>query len=171
MTTFQSITYITLKKSFGLPLTIKLKRMLEPVLWNVVSLFLLPLYVLLRSFHIYSITGSSNNPWYLRDENAELQFLRRHKNFTSEIKTFSVLTWLQNSAFGDFESERDAQLCLSRNSDQLGFFSKCDGCHNDILGIKYRCLECREMDLCEICNQRVTIPVGHEHDHKMAELR
>ena len=70
---------------------------------------------LLHSYHICSITGNSRNPWYLRDENAELEFLRRHKKFTSEIKTFSVLTWLQNGAFGDFESERDAQLCLSRN--------------------------------------------------------
>ena len=126
---------------------------------------------LLHSFHIYSITGNSRNPWYIRDKNAELEFLRRHKKFTSEIKTFSVLTWLQNGAFGDFESERDAQLCLSRNSHQLGFLIKCDGCLKDILGIKYRCLECRDMDLCLNCNQRLAIPVGHEHFHKMAEMR
>ena len=126
---------------------------------------------LLHSFHIYSITGNSRNPWYIRDKNAELEFLRRHKKFTSEIKTFSVLTWLQNGAFRDFESERDAQLCLSRNSHQLGFLSKCDGCLKDILGIKYRCLECRDMDLCLNCNQRLAIPVGHEHFHKMAEMR
>ena len=126
---------------------------------------------LLHSFHIYSITGNSRNPWYIRDKNAELEFLRRHKKFISEIKTFSVLTWLQNGAFGDFESERDAQLCLSRNSHQLGFLIKCDGCLKDILGIKYRCLECRDMDLCLNCNQRLAIPVGHEHFHKMAEMR
>ena len=126
---------------------------------------------LLHSFHIYSIAGNSRNPWYIRDKNAELEFLRRHKKFTSEIKTFSVLTWLQNGAFGDFESERDAQLCLSRNSHQLGFLSKCDGCLKDILGIKYRCLECRDVDLCLNCNQRLAIPVGHEHFHKMAEMR
>ena len=126
---------------------------------------------LLHSFHIYSITGNSRNPWYIRDKNAELEFLRRHKKFTLEIKTFSVLTWLQNGAFGDFESERDAQLCLSRNSHQLGFLSKCDGCLKDILGIKYRCLECRDVDLCLNCNQRLAIPVGHEHFHKMAEMR
>ena len=126
---------------------------------------------LLHSFHIYSIAGNSRNPWYIKDKNAELEFLRRHKKFTSEIKTFSVLTWLQNGAFGDFESERDAQLCLSRNSHQLGFLSKCDGCLKDILGIKYRCLECRDVDLCLNCNQRLAIPVGHEHFHKMAEMR
>ena len=126
---------------------------------------------LLHSFHIYSITGNSRNPWYIRDKNAELEFLKRHKKFTLEIKTFSVLTWLQNGAFGDFESERDAQLCLSRNSHQLGFLSKCDGCLKDILGIKYRCLECRDVDLCLNCNQRLAIPVGHEHFHKMAEMR
>ena len=140
-------------------------RMLGPIS------FLFYLYVLLHSLHIFLITGNSSNPWYLRDENAELEFLRRHKKFTSEIKTSSALTWLQNGVFGDFESERDAQLCLSRNSHQLGFYSKCDGCHKDILGIKYRCLECRDMDLCDFCNQRVTILVGHEHHHKMAELR
>ena len=114
--------------------------MLEPIYPLKCRFFIF--YVLLHSLHIFSIAGSSVNAWYLRDESAELQFLRRHKKLTSEIKTSSALTWLQNGAFGDFESERDAQLCLSRNSNQLGFYSQCDGCHKYIFGIKYRCLEC-----------------------------
>ena len=97
--------------------------------------------------------------------------MRRHKKFLSEIKYYSASKWPRRSASEDFESEKDAKLCLSRNSKQLGFFSKCDGCQRNIIGIKYRCLECKDMDLCKNCHERKTVPSGHARFHKMAELR
>ena len=119
----------------------------------------------------FFIAGTSFRPWYVRDENAEIEFLRRHKNFLSEIKSYSASSWASRGAFEDLESERDAKLCLSRNSKQLGFFSKCDGCQRKITGIKYRCLVCKDTNLCSICHERRTVPLGHKSFHKMAELK
>ena len=129
---------------------------------------LLPFY---SCFLTFLITGTSARPWYVRDENAEVTFLRRHKNLLSEIKFYSASKWPRRGAFADFESEKDAELCLSRNSKQLGFFSKCDGCQRRITGIKYRCLECRDMDLCANCHQQRKVPLGHINSHQMAKLR
>ena len=129
---------------------------------------LLPFY---SCFLTFLITGTSARAWYVRDENAEITFLRRHKNLLSEIKFYSASKWPRRGAFADFESEKDAELCLSRNSKQLGFFSKCDGCQRRITGIKYRCLECRDMDLCANCHQQRKVPLGHINSHQMAKLR
>ena len=114
-----------------------------------------------------------DRPWYLRDENAEIEMLKRHKSFLSEFKTYSgsILPWLRNIEFEDLESERDAWLCVSRNPRQLGTCGRCDGCNRKIKGIEYLCLECKDLALCGKCHQQRTEPLGHASFHKMAELR
>ena len=65
--------------------------------------------------------------------------LRRHKSFLSEFKTKSgsILPWLQNVSFEDFESERDAWLCVARNWKQFGTNGVCDGCSRNMEGVEY----------------------------------
>ena len=70
-----------------------------------------------------------NEPWYMQDETAELEFLRRHKSFISEIKkSVSAKRWIQNCTVKGFESERDGYLCLSRHPLKLGLGTECNGC-------------------------------------------
>lgn len=117
-----------------------------------------------------------DRPWYARHEKAEIKFLKRHKRFLSEINTYCdsnrpIWSWLQNSAFEDFESERDAKLCMSRTGKLFGTSGKYDGCRNTINSMERICLECIDMYLCTNCYKRKIEPSGHANFHKMAELR
>ena len=113
-----------------------------------------------------------DRPWYSRDESAEIEFLRRHKSYLSEIDvTSSTDAWLQSWEFEDVENERDVMLFVARNTEQLGCSPTCDGCETIIFGINYKCLECKDIDLCRRCYQRGKVPVGHASFHKMVEMR
>ena len=101
----------------------------------------------------------------------ELEFIWRHKRFLSEIKSASVSKWVRSGAFKNLESERDANLFLSRYSIQLGLNSLCRGCSANIKGRKYRCLDCRDMELCEDCYEERATPNDHAVSHVTAELR
>ena len=122
---------------------------------------------------LFLIAGPSVNPWYMQDEIAELKLLRRHKSFMSEIESCSVDTWIQNGTFKDFESERDAYLCLSRCSPKLGLSRNCSGCSKILNAYipKYRCLECKDVEICGDCYSRGEEPSGHSTNHKMVSLR
>ena len=70
----------------------------------------------------------STSPWYIRDENWEPEYLRRHESFLSEIKT----SFTSRDAFEDLEREKDivplkiwCQHCTKMFS-ITDFFSKCD---------------------------------------------
>ena len=117
-----------------------------------------------------SIAGHSNNPWYMQDEIAELKFLRRHKSVMSDVERFSFYKWLNNDPFKSCESEQDAYLLLSRYSIEPGQSRTCSSC-NKMPKICYKCLECIDVGLCEICNDRGEEPKGHVAHHKMVELR
>jgi len=38
----------------------------------------------------------------------------------------------------------------------------CDGCDLNIKGIRYKCTECYDFDLCEVCQEKGIHPSGHE---------
>ena len=123
--------------------------------------------------HSFLIAGHSINPWYMQDEMAELKLLRRHKDFLSEIESSSADTWIRNGTFKDFESERDAYLCLSRCSPKLGLSRRCTGCNKFLHAQipKYRCLECKDMEICGDCYHKGEEPSGHSTNHRMVNLR
>ena len=121
----------------------------------------------------FLIAAHSINPWYMQDENAELKFLRRHKDFIAEIKRSSTDTWIQNVTFKDFESECDAYLCLSRCPRKLGLVKECHSCDTilAIYRLTYRCLECKDVDICSDCYFRGEKLSGHSTNHRMVCLR
>lgn len=51
------------------------------------------------------------------------------------------------------------QVMISEGTVHVGII--CTGCNmNPITGIRYKCLQCSEFNLCQICEEKVT----HEHD-------
>lgn len=120
-----------------------------------------------------AILGHSINPWYVRDEVAELELLRRHKSFISEIERSSADTWIRSGIFRDFESERDAYLCLSRCSSRPGFEMKCNSCSKKVNSKtkRYRCLDCKDMNLCGDCYMKGEEPNDHTNSHRIVRLR
>ena len=110
-------------------------------------------------------------PGYLLDDNAELEFLRRQKSSIPEIEKVSFNKWLSNTAVKDFETERDALLCLSRYSKQLNLQNRCASCNNDIFEEHIRGLECRDLDMCGECHDNNKEPNGHAVFHVMVNLR
>lgn len=111
----------------------------------------------------------------MEDEDAELDFLRRHKRFASEIERSSVDTWMQSNVCGDLESERDAYLFLSRCGHRFGLTMKCNGCKCNLDNLsyrfpRYRCLECRDMELCWNCYIKEDEPNGHEISHRITDM-
>ena len=117
----------------------------------------------------FADSGYSITPWYLQDEIAELNFLRRHKSFILEIESSSAEKWIQSGTFKGFESERDAYLCLSRCSSNFVSSRKCNGCDQN--SSKYRCLQCRDMELCSKCYDEEEESSGHLTSHRMVRLR
>ena len=118
------------------------------------------------------ITEDSVDSWYWGDEFAELEFLRRHKNFISEIERSSAEKWKQGKTFRDFVSEQDGYLCLTRGSDRLGLTRICQACN--IINEEYegiRCLDCKDMELCSKCYEKEEKPDGHKKSHRMVKLR
>lgn len=109
----------------------------------------------------------------MQDEIAELNILRRHKSFASEIERSSVDTWMQSNISKDFESERDAYLFLSKCFRRFGLFGKCNGCkvNLDYKSHRYRCLQCRDMELCSKCYDEEEESSGHLTSHRMVRLR
>lgn len=71
----------------------------------------------------------------------------------------------------DFESQRDAYLCLSRCSKQLKISIKCNSCNNDIFKEHVKCLECKDVDLCGECHGSYQEPGRHVVTHTMVKLR
>ena len=120
------------------------------------------------------IAEYSVNSWYWGDEAAELEFLKRHKNFILEIEKSSADTWIQSKTFKDFDSEQDGLLCLTRGSDRLGLTRICHAC-NCITQFQkvpaVRCLNCKVTELCLKCYQDEKEPNGHKRSHRMVRLR
>ena len=108
----------------------------------------------------------------MEDEDAELDFLRRHKRFASEIERSSVDTWIQSNLCEDLESERDVYLFLSRCGHRFGLTMKCNGCKCNLSYRfpRYRCLECRDMELCWNCYIKEDEPNGHEISHRITDM-
>ena len=108
----------------------------------------------------------------MQDEFAELDLLRRHKRFASEIEKSSVDTWIQSSISKDLENKRDAHLFLSRCGHRFGLLGKCSGCkvnlHQD--SYRYRCLECRDMELCWNCYIKEEELNGHAASHRIIDM-
>ena len=98
----------------------------------------------------------------MQDEIAELDLLRRHKSFASEIERSSADTWMQSNISKDFESERDAYL-----------FGKCNGCkvNLDYISNSCRCLQCKDMELCFDCYIKEEDINGHATSHRMIDTR
>ena len=46
---------------------------------------------------------------------------------------------------------RDVQMFVARYCDLLDVEISCDGCGNTLPGRRYRCLQCKDMDLCSTC--------------------
>ena len=42
----------------------------------------------------------------------------------------------------------------------------CDGCEKEIVGIRYKCYECNDYDLCEECEEKNTV-----HKHIFLKIR
>ena len=120
---------------------------------------------------IFLFIGFFEIPWYLRNEKAEVEFLRRHKTFTVELGNVSPNAWLTGGAFKDSESQKDARLFLSRYSKQLRLRRKCDSCKKSISRKHMRCLECSDLILCCKCYKKGKKPAGHEVFHLMTNLR
>lgn len=119
----------------------------------------------------FSITGTSSTPWYSKGEKDEIDFLRRHKSYLSEIQKYSASEWPRRDVSKDFDEERDKELCISRNIMQIGGFSICDECRTILLGLRFRCLECKDIDLCMNCYEQKAEPYGHSSSHNMAPLK
>lgn len=79
--------------------------------------------------------------------------------------------WLKKRPLKDFESQRDAYLCLSRHPKDFHVRRKCSGCENSISGKHMRCLECRDVGLCRKCYEQGDEPNDHAACHIMANLR
>lgn len=109
----------------------------------------------------------------MQDEIAELDLLRRHKSFASEIERSSVHTWMQSKISKDFESERDAYLFLSRCFHRFDLFGKCNGCKVNLhyTSNSYRCLQCKDMELCFDCYIKEEDINGHATSHRMIDTR
>ena len=48
-------------------------------------------------------------------------------------------------------ASRDVQMFVARYCDLLDVEISCDGCGNTLPGRRYRCLQCKDMDLCSTC--------------------
>ena len=83
----------------------------------------------------------------------------------------SLEAWLQKCELGDFESQRDAYLCLARHPQELHVHRKCSGCKKSISGKHMRCLECKDVGLCYKCCKQGDARKDHKVTHEMVNLR
>ena len=97
--------------------------------------------------------------------------MRRQKEIILEMQKVSFDAWLNSVELKDFESQRDAYLCLSRYSKQLKIRIKCNSCNDYIFEEQVKCLECKDIDLCGECHGSYQEPGGHVVNHTMVKLR
>ena len=64
--------------------------------------------------------------------------------------------------FTESKNESDS----SNLSDTVHPSILCDGCNQQVVGVRYKCLVCADYDLCGACEGR-----GTHSDHEMIRLR
>ncbi|GME97231.1 unnamed protein product [Ambrosiozyma monospora] len=66
---------------------------------------------------------------------------------------------------------KGANLFKSSNSDVVHDGILCDGCNQKIQGVRYKCLECYDFDLCEACEFADVENLRHSHNHQLLKIK
>ncbi|XP_053552525.1 zinc finger ZZ-type and EF-hand domain-containing protein 1-like, partial [Bombina bombina] len=61
-------------------------------------------------------------------------------------------------------------MFIARYCDLLNVEISCDGCDKIAPSLRYRCLQCNDMDLCKTCFLGGVKPEGHEDSHEMVNM-
>ncbi|XP_071500526.1 zinc finger ZZ-type and EF-hand domain-containing protein 1-like [Diadema antillarum] len=97
---------------------------------------------------------------------------RQCEKWMKELEGDSVFTaWFADiSRNPDKEERRAMHMFVARFCDRLDIDVKCDGCEVQLLGQRYRCLVCEDIDFCYNCCQGGAKPEGHTDDHPLVHL-
>lgn len=84
-------------------------------------------------------------------EDFELTMLERHRAYYERALLMSPSVWLTLMVNQTYRVQLDANFFLARYAFNLGRTSICGSCKRKITGRHFRCLNCINLDLCQVC--------------------
>ena len=99
--------------------------------------------------YLLYISGNSLSTRVIED--LELAMLERHSNYYERALSISPSVWLTLMRNQTYRVQLDANFFLARYAFNLGCTSICGSCKRKITGRHFRCLNCINLDLCQVC--------------------
>lgn len=109
-------------------------------------------------------------------EEKELPLLAVHSRYFSDALKVGVGEWKNSFRNRDEKIQKNMKLAVARFSEEgLSNGMICNSCFVDLAGKWYRCLNCFDLDLCDLCYlkgiKKTEFTNGHDVKHTMMSFR